>query len=129
MRRLLVHWLVIAASLALAAYLVPGVRVRGIVALAVGSLVLGLINALVRPVVSFFALPITIATLGLFYLVINACCFALAAWLVPGFTSHGILPSVLGALVVSVASLVLNAILPDERKRSKKKRQDRSGRR
>src|SRR5687768_5677521 len=122
LRRVLLHWLIVAASLALAAYLVPGVRVSSLEALAIGSLVLGLVNALVRPVLAFLSFPITLVTLGLFYLLVNAVCFGLAAWLVPGFSSHGVLASILGALVVSLASWVLGGLFGGERKRRKRDR-------
>jgi putative membrane protein len=125
MRRFLIHWLVVAIGLALAAYLVPGVSVRSIEALAIGSLVLGLVNALVRPVLAFLTFPITLLTLGLWYLVVNAICFGLAAWLVPGFGSRGIVASILGALVVTVVSWGIQALAGEERGERRKKRRGR----
>ena len=122
MKRFLLHWLVVAISLALAAYLVPGVRVGSLTALAVGSLVLGLVNALVRPVLVLLTLPITIVTLGIFYLVVNGLCFGLAAFLVPGFTSHGLWPSLLGALVVAITSWALGAVLGVDRRSAPRRR-------
>ena len=123
-RRFLVHWLVVAAALALAAYLVPGVHVGSLAALAVGSLVLGIVNALVRPILTVLTFPITIVTLGLFYLVVNAICFGLAAFLVPGFTTNGWIPAILGALVVSVVSWVLGGALGGPASRPRKKKKD-----
>lgn len=124
MPRFLIHWFVIAISLALAAYLVPGVHVGSFAALAVGSLVLGIVNALVRPVLAFLTFPITLVTLGLFYLVVNAICFGLAAFLVPGFSASGLIPAILGALVVSVASWVMGGLLGEDGKRAKSKSRD-----
>jgi putative membrane protein len=124
LRRFLVHWLVVAAALALAAHLVPGVHVGSLTALAIGSLVLGIVNALVRPLLTFLTFPITVVTLGLFYLVVNAVCFGLAAFLVPGFSANGFVPAILGALVVSVVSWVLGGALGEGTKRPRKKKRD-----
>lgn len=100
----LVHWLVVAVALWVTAYLVPGVTITSWTALAIAALVLGLINATVKPVLVILTLPITIITLGLFYLVVNAIAFALAAALVPGFQIAGAVPAVVGALVTSLVS-------------------------
>jgi putative membrane protein len=103
----LVHWLVVAASLWVATRLVSGVTVSDWVALAIAALVLGLVNALLRPVLLLLTLPITIVTLGLFYLVVNGLAFGLAAALVPGFSVTSFGAAVLGALVVSVVSWLI----------------------
>lgn len=105
----IVHWAVVAIGLAAAAYLVPGVTVSSGSALAVGALVLGFVNAVVKPILTLLTLPITILTLGLFYLVVNAAAFALAAAVVPGFTVAGLGSAVLGALVVSLVSWFVGA--------------------
>jgi putative membrane protein len=107
MRSFIVHFIVIALALAGTAYLLPGVSVASGQALALGALALGLMNAVVRPVLAVLTLPITVVTLGLFYLVVNAASFALAAWVVPGFDVVGFWPAVGGALVFSVISTVL----------------------
>ena len=124
MRRFVLHWVVVTFSLWLAAYLVPGVHISSLTALIVGALVLGLMNALVRPVLTLLTLPITLITLGLFYFVVNGISFALAAWLVPGFSSSGLVPSILGALVVSLSSWALGATVKDDRPPRRKKRDD-----
>lgn len=100
----LVHWLVLAVALWVAAYLVPGVGVSSWQALALGALILGFVNAIVRPILAILTLPITILTLGLFYLIVNAAAFALAAAVVPGFSIASFGSAILGALVVSVVS-------------------------
>jgi putative membrane protein len=100
----LLHLLVVAVALWVTAYLVPGVTITSWTALAIAALVLGLINATVKPVLVILTLPITIITLGLFYLVVNALAFALAAALVPGFQIAGALPAIVGALVTSLVS-------------------------
>jgi putative membrane protein len=108
--RFLIHWLMVAAALWIATYLVPGVRVSSTGTLLVAALVLGLVNALVRPILFFVTLPITVVTLGLFYLVVNGLAFGLAAALVPGFTVSSFTSAVLGALVVSVVSWILGSL-------------------
>ena len=117
MVRFLLHWLVLAAALAVTAYLLPGVGVSSPVALALGSLVLGLMNALVRPVLAWLTLPLTVLTLGLFYLVVNGVSFALAAWLVDGFAVSGLCAAMTGALLTSVVSAVLELLVPGRRSR------------
>ena len=79
MNRFLTHWLVTALALGAAAWILPGVMVTSLPALLVAALALGLINAVVKPVLVVLTLPITIVTLGLFYLVVNGTAFALAA--------------------------------------------------
>jgi putative membrane protein len=107
----LVHWLVVAIGLAVATYLVPGVSVASGSALAVGALVLGFVNAVIRPLLTFLTLPLTLLTLGLFYLVVNAAAFALAAAIVPGFSVASFWAALLGALVVSLVSWVVGAFM------------------
>ena len=108
--RFVIHWLVVAAALWIATSIVPGVRVNSTGTLLLAALVLGLVNALVRPVLFLVTLPITVITLGLFYLVVNGLAFGLAAALVRGFTVTSFTSAVLGALVVSVVSWVLGSI-------------------
>lgn len=113
--RFLVHWAIVAAALWVATHLVPGVTVTSVQALLIAALVLGLVNALVRPILTILTLPITILTLGLFYLVVNAAAFGLAAALVPGFGVDGFGSAVIGALLVSIVSWVLGALFKPER--------------
>jgi putative membrane protein len=100
----LIHWLVVALGLAAAAYLVPGVSVASGGALALGALVLGFVNAVIKPVLTLLTLPLTVVTLGLFYFVVNAAAFGLAAALVPGFSVASFWAALFGALVVSLVS-------------------------
>jgi putative membrane protein len=105
--------LINAAALALAARIVPGIYLAGWGPALLAGLVLGLVNALVRPVLVILTFPLTLVTLGLFLLVLNAFCLALTAWLVPGFDIAGFLPAVLGALIVSAVSWLLTAFVSD----------------
>jgi putative membrane protein len=104
MPRFLVHWLITGLALVAADWLLSGIQIHSTAALVLGALVLGLVNALVRPVLVLLTLPLTLLTLGLFYLVVNGVAFALAAALVPGFDVRSLGPAVLGALIVSVIS-------------------------
>ncbi len=110
MGRFLVHWVITAVALGVSAWILPGVHVRSIPALLVAALVLGFMNAIVRPILFVLTLPITILTLGLFYLVVNGIAFGLAAALVPGFAIDSIGWAILGALVVSVVSWFVGAL-------------------
>ena len=85
MRSFLIHWLFTGVALAVATHFVPGIVVSSTAALVFGALVLGLVNAIVRPVLVVLTLPITVLTIGFFYLIVNGVAFALAAGLVPGF--------------------------------------------
>jgi putative membrane protein len=102
--RFLIHWITTAIALAVCERILPGVRVDSAVTLAVAALVLGFVNAIIRPILFFLTLPFTVLTLGLFYLVVNGAAFGLAAAIVPGFGVDSIGSAILGALVVSVIS-------------------------
>lgn len=110
--RFLVHWLVDAAALYLTARLVPGIRVEGVWTLLLAALVIGLINAVVKPVLVVLTFPITLLTLGIFYLVLNALLFGLAAAVTPGFGLSGFGAAFLGAIVLSVVGMILHAVVP-----------------
>jgi putative membrane protein len=91
--------------------LVPGISVAGFENLVVSSIVLGLLNAVLRPILSLLSLPITILTLGLFTFVINGVVFALVAWVVPGFSVTGFGSAMLGAFAFSVISFILSMLV------------------
>lgn len=114
MKRFLIHWLIIALALWVTAAILPGVHVDSTRALAIAAIVLGLVNALIRPILTILTLPITVLTLGLFYLVINGFTFFLAAKIVPGFHADGFWWSVLGALVVSLISSFVGGVATDD---------------
>ncbi len=97
-----VRWLIGALGLGLASAVVPGVHLNTVGTLLLSSLVLGLVNAIVRPLVLLFTLPLTVLTLGLFILVINAGMVGLVAWLVPSFHVDGFFSALFAALIVSL---------------------------
>jgi putative membrane protein len=114
MTSIFIRFIINAIALWVADALIADVRVSGS---AVDWLILlvafGLINALIKPILKLLTLPINIATLGLFTLVINAFLFWLTSVLVPALEVDGIIPTFLGALVVSIVSTVLSRFLPD----------------
>lgn len=112
--KLILRWLLGAGALMLIAYYVPGIRVASFYAALVAALILGLINALIRPLIIIFTLPINILTLGLFTLVINALMFWLASSVVKGFFVIGFWPAFWGALLMCVASWVINSLFKKE---------------
>jgi len=105
------HLLVNAVALGVASYLLPGIHITSWVALAVAALVLGFINTIVRPVLVLVTLPITILTLGFFYLVVNGIAFGLAAAIVPGFEIDSFGWAMLGALVTGIASWFVGTLI------------------
>ena len=113
--QLLIKLLVNAVALWCAARFIDGISYTGSWQGLVGlSLVFGLVNVFIRPVLSFFSFPIQIITLGLFTLVLNALMLILTAWLAVrfdiAFAVRGFVPALLGAIVVSIVSLVLGAL-------------------
>lgn len=109
----LLRLVVNAAALWVAAQLVPGIVVTGLTPLLLAALVLGLINAVVRPVLLILTLPLTLVTLGLFIFVLNAFCLWLTSRIVPGLDVQTFGAALLGALVVSIVSWVLTAFVSD----------------
>ena len=105
-------------AIMVAAWFVPGVRLAGVVPAILAGALLGLVNALVRPILLLLTLPFTLLTLGLFIFIVNAICFALTAALVPGFDLSGFFAAFFGALVVTIVSWVLNALLADSSDRA-----------
>lgn len=115
--RFLLRLLLNGVAIVIAATLINGIHLSGAPAALIAGVILGLINAVIRPVLRILTFPITILTLGLFTLVINAVCFALTAYLVPGFDIDGAVPAFLGALLVSIVSWLLSvALVPKKEK-------------
>lgn len=113
---LLIRLVANALAILVAAYIVPGIEVAGGLSLLAAALVLGLVNAVVRPILLFLTLPFTLVTLGLFIFLLNAFCLWLTSWLVAGFEVHGFWAAVIGALIVSVVSWLVNVFLSDRGK-------------
>jgi putative membrane protein len=103
-------WLATAISLQITAWIVPGLTITGFTAAAVGAVVLGLVNAIVKPILILFTLPLTILTLGLFLLVVNAIAFGLVGYFTPGFEVTGFFPAVFGSIVLSFISGIISQV-------------------
>lgn len=109
--KILARWLLLAAALLLVAHLSPGVTVTSFTAAMIAALVLGLLNAVLRPVLVLLTLPVTVLTLGLFLFVINALMFYAAASVLDGFGVAGFGAALIGSLIYSVCGLVIDAAL------------------
>jgi putative membrane protein len=107
---LLLRWLLNTLALFLVANVVPNFYYRGWIALAIAALVLGLLNAIVRPILLVLTFPLTVVTLGLFLFVLNAIMLEITAAIVPGFEIDGFGWAILGAIVLALVSLVTNRI-------------------
>ncbi len=110
MKGFLIRWFLNAVALMVVVHIVPGVRIAQWETLVVAALVLGFLNAFLRPVLQLLALPVTVITFGLFALVVNGLVFYLASWLVAGFVVAGFGSAFLGALVYSIASCLLSFV-------------------
>ncbi|MGZ4813589.1 MAG: phage holin family protein [Terriglobales bacterium] len=112
MLRLLLHWLFSALALIIVSHIVPGFYVRGIGSALWAAVVIGLINATIGALLKLITLPLTILTLGLFWLVINALMLWLATWFVPGFQISGFVAAFIGAIVLMLVNMVFRALVP-----------------
>lgn len=105
--KVVLHWILATAAIIITAYLLPGVSVAGLLPAAAAAVVLGLVNAFLRPLIILLTLPINILTLGLFTLVINALLILLTARIVPGFAVRGFWWAVLFSVVLFFVNLIL----------------------
>jgi len=110
----LINWLLSGLAIVITAYLLPGVHLSGIKAALLTAIVLGLINAIIKPVLKLLTLPLTIMTMGLFSLVINALLIMLTAKLVPGFQVQGFLWALAFSLVLALVNWVLSIFKQDD---------------
>jgi len=115
--RFIVRAIFAALGLWVASMIVPGVDIDNTGTLIVAAVLLGLVNAFLRPVVFILTLPLTIVTLGLFLLVLNAAMIGLVAMLLGGFQVDGLVPGVLAAIVTGVASWIGHVVLGEARRR------------
>ncbi len=105
------RWAVNLLALIIAGSLIPGIRIESMAMGIVATGILGVVNAIIRPVVLVLTLPINVLTLGLFTLIINAAMLELVAYVVPGFFIESFSAAFLGALVISLISWVLNIFI------------------
>ena len=111
MIKLAVKWLLYAAALMFVAKVIGGIEVRSLGSALVAAAVIGLLNMLVRPVLVLLTLPVTVLTLGLFLLVINALVFWMAGSILAGFAVAGFGAALLGALVYSLLGVLIDAVV------------------
>ena len=109
---ILINWLITTVAVLVAAYLLPGVVVRNFFAGLLTALVLGLVNAILRPILVILTFPLTLLTLGLFIFVINALLVLLTSAIVPGFEVRSFGWALLFSLVFSIVSFILHRIIP-----------------
>ncbi len=109
--KLILKWLVLSATVVLAEHLIPGISVASLTVALIAGLVLGLINLIVKPVLTLLTLPINIITLGLFGIVLNALLFWAATYFVTGFVVTGFLAALLGSILVSIVLWLVHMLL------------------
>lgn len=113
MPNFLLTWLLAAVSLVITAYLVPGFAIANFVAALIAAVILGLVNAIIKPILVVLTLPITIVTLGLFLFIVNAITIWIAGAITPGFDVNGFPPALIGSIVLTLVSSVLNHLVGD----------------
>src|SRR3954463_90603 len=111
MTHLLVNWLLSALSLVIVAHVIPGFQISGFAAALIASIVIGFVNGTLGLILKIITFPLTIITLGIFWLVINALMLKVAAALVPGFRIDGFLPAFLGAIVLTLVNMILKSFV------------------
>jgi putative membrane protein len=116
--RLLLHWVLIAVTLLLISRFVPGFIVSSFAVALIAALVIGLVNATIGTLLRIISFPITILTLGLFSLVINALMLKLAAMFAPGFQIIGFLPALEGAILLAIAHMIIHWVTEPSKAKS-----------
>lgn len=129
MRGFFLRLLITALGLWVADQLLAGITFTGTGALIVSALLLGVVNAIIRPVILILTLPLTIITLGFFILIVNGISFAIAAALVPGFHVAGLLSATLGAIIVGLTSWAASHFVGGSGKIERMRRVEVTGRR
>lgn len=114
MNGILFRWLALTASIIAAAYLLDGIQISGFFAAFFAAAILGILNAILRPIAIVLTLPINILTLGLFTFVINALMLKMASGIIPGFAVRGFWTAILGSLIISIISWLLNSFVNDQ---------------
>jgi putative membrane protein len=108
---IVIRWLITTLAIMAVPYVISGVQVKGFFSALLASAILGILNALVRPLLIILTLPLTIVTIGLFIFVINALLFQFAAALVPGMHVDSFWSALLASLIVSIVSWLLNSMI------------------
>lgn len=106
-----IRWLILTAAIVAASYLIDGIRISGFFSAFCAAAVLGILNALFRPILFILTLPINIMTFGLFTFVINALLLKMASGIIPGFDVHGFWSAVFAALIISGVNWILSSFI------------------
>ena len=109
-----IRWLILTAAIIAASYLIDGIRISGFFSAFFAAAVLGILNALFRPILFILTLPINIMTLGLFTFVINALLLKMASGVIPGFDVHGFWSAVFAALIISGVNWILSSFINEQ---------------
>ena len=115
----IIRWIVTAVAVGVAVWIVPGITTVGqdaTIAIAAGALVLSFVNAVLKPIVQTLSFPISVLTLGLFYLIVNALLLELAAWASTGIFGSGIAvngfgSAFIGSIIISIVSALVNGLI------------------
>jgi putative membrane protein len=110
---LLLRWLILTSGIIIASYLLEGIHVSGFFSAFLAAALLGILNALFRPILILLTLPINILSLGLFTFVINALMLMMVSGVISGFEVHGFWTALLGSLIISIISWLLNSFISD----------------
>jgi putative membrane protein len=114
-KRMLLHiivsWFVSALALWIVARVIPGIELRGFGEALIATIIIAVVNATIGPIVKILAFPLTLITLGLFLLVINAFLLKLASLFTPGFAVRGFLAAILGSIVLTILTAVLRSLV------------------
>ena len=116
MRGLLIRWMIQTLAIMAAAWLIDGIEIHGLGSALIAAAVLGVLNALLRPLLILFTLPLTILSLGLFTFVINAVLLLMTSGVSRGFVVHGFWSAVAGSLIISLVSWLINSMINDQGK-------------
>lgn len=109
-----IRWLILTAAIIAASYLIDGIRISGFFSAFFAAAVLGILNALFRPILFILTLPINIMTLGLFTFIINALLLKMASGVIPGFDVHGFWSAVFAALIISGVNWILSSFINEQ---------------
>ena len=116
MKGILIRWLVLTCAIMAASYVMDGIQVSGFFSALLAAAILGVLNAIFRPILIILTLPINILTLGLFTFIINALMLMMASGLISGFDVSGFWSALFGSLVISVVSWILNSFVNERGK-------------
>jgi putative membrane protein len=100
------------------AVFVPGIHANGFGSAVLAAFIFGIVNAIVRPIVLLLTLPLTIVTLGLFIIIVNALMFWLATWIAPGFRVDGFTPALIGGIIMMIVGFITNHLLKEQNVRT-----------